>query len=160
VARKTGHIKGMPTRPGDLRRAGGWEVGVNVSESDTAGELVAAFASAWNQHDMDALACLFHQDAAFVNVIGTYLRGRDEIRQQHAAVHAGRYKDSILRAEIVAAREPVPGVIVAHARTELDGDDRAPGQTRRSFVTFVIERRAGLWRFTAAHNTNVLPPSG
>jgi uncharacterized protein (TIGR02246 family) len=107
---------------------------------------------------MDALARLFHEDAAFVNVRGTYLRGREEIRQQHAAVHAGPYKDSILRAEIVAAREPVPGLIVAHARTELDGDDRAPGQTRRSLVTFVIERRAGRWRFSAAHNTNVLPP--
>ena len=134
------------------------EVGVKVSESDIAGELAAGFASAWNQHDMDALARLFHEDAAFVNVRGTYLRGRAEIRQQHAAVHAGPYKDSILRAEIVDAREPVPGLIVTHARTELDGDDRAPGQTRRSLVTFVIERRAGRWRFSASHNTNVLPP--
>jgi uncharacterized protein (TIGR02246 family) len=129
-----------------------------MSGSDIAGELVAGFASAWNQHDMDMLAGLFHEDAAFVNVVGTYLRGREEIRQQHATVHAGHYKDSVLRAEIVAAREPLPGLIVAHARTELDGDDRAPGQTRSSFMTFVIERRAGLWRFIAAHNTNVPPP--
>jgi hypothetical protein len=43
---------------------------------------------------------------------------------------------------------------------KLDGDGRAPGQTRRSFVIFVIERRAGLWRFAAVRNTNVLPPPG
>jgi hypothetical protein len=27
-------------------------------------------------------------------------------------------------------------------------------------ATFVIERRGGLWRFTAAHNTLVTPPIG
>jgi uncharacterized protein (TIGR02246 family) len=131
-----------------------------VSEPHSAGELAAGFASAWNQHDMDALAGLFHADAAFVNVAGAYLQGREDIRRQHAAVHAGPYKDSVLRAEVLDARELAPGVIVAHVRTELDGDDRVPGQTRRSLVTFVIERRAGLWRFAAAHNTNVVPPAG
>jgi uncharacterized protein (TIGR02246 family) len=128
-----------------------------VSESDIAGELAAAFASAWNSHDMDVLARLFHEDAAFVNVRGTYLQGQEEIRRHHAAGHAGPFKESGLRAEVVDARELVPGVIVAHMRTELDGDERVPGQMRRSLVTLVIERRIGLWRFAAAHNTDVVP---
>jgi uncharacterized protein (TIGR02246 family) len=130
-----------------------------VPESKIAGELAAGFASAWNQHDMDELARLFHPDAAFVNVVGTYLKGQDDIRRHHAAGHAGPFKMSVLRTEVVDAREIVPGVIVAHVQTELDGDDRVPGQTRRTIVTFVIERRAGLWRFAAAHNTNVVPPA-
>ena len=89
---------------------------------------------------MDALARLFHEDAVFVNVLGTYVRGREEIRRQHAAVHAGPYKGSILRAEIVAAREPVPGVIVAHARTSLTETTALPARHDAPFVTFVIER--------------------
>lgn len=131
-----------------------------MSASDVAGELAARFARAWNQHDMDVLARLFHEDAAFVNVGGAYLKGAEEIRRQHAAVHAGPYKNSVLRAEVVDARELAPGIIVAHVQTELDGDDRAPGQRRHSLATFVIEQRGGLWRFTAAHNTEVLPPAG
>ena len=131
-----------------------------MSEPDIAGELTASFARAWNQHDLDAVAELFHDDAAFVNVRGAYLTGREEIRAQHAAVHAGPYKDSVLRVEVIDTRVLPPGVIVAHVRTELDGDERAPSQTRRSVVTFVIERRAGLWRFIAAHNTFVTPPAG
>jgi uncharacterized protein (TIGR02246 family) len=126
-----------------------------VSESDIAGELASAFASAWNSHDMDEFARLFHEDAAFVTVRGTYLRGQKEIRHHHAAVHAGPFKESALRAEVVDARELALGVIVAHMRSELDGDDRVPGRTRRSLMTLVIERRAGLWRFAAAHNTDV-----
>ena len=131
-----------------------------MSEPDIAAELAASFARAWNQHDMDALAELFHDDAAFVNVRGAYLAGRAEIRAQHAAVHAGPYKDSVVRVEVIDTRPLAPGVIVAHVRTELDGDDRVRGQTQRSVVTFVIERRAGLWRFVAAHNTFVISPAG
>jgi uncharacterized protein (TIGR02246 family) len=131
-----------------------------MSASDIAGDLSARFTSAWNQHDMDMLARLFHQDAAFVNVRGDYLKGAEEIRRQHAAVHVGPYKNSVLRAEVVDARELAPGIIVAHVQTELDGDDRAPGQTRHSLVTFVIEKRGELWRFAAAHNTFVLPAAG
>ena len=128
-----------------------------MSKSEIADRLVANFARAWNQHDMDALAGLFHEDAAFVNVLGSYLTGRDQIRAQHAAIHAGPYKDSILRAEVVDARDLAPGVILVHVRTELDGDARAPDETRQSIVTFVIEQRAQQWPFAAAHNTLANP---
>jgi len=109
---------------------------------------------------MDALAGLFHEDAAFVNVRGAYLKGREQIRAQHAAVHAGPYKASVLRLQLVDTRELAPGVLVAHVQTELDGDERALGQLQHSVVTFVIERREGFWRFAAAHNTLVTPPAG
>jgi uncharacterized protein (TIGR02246 family) len=142
------------------RRRAGRRLAPEVNKPDVAGELAASFARTWNQHDMDALAELFHEDAAFVNVRGGYLTSREEIRAQHAAIHAGPYKDSVLRVEVTDTRELAPGIIMAHVRTELDGDDRAPGQTQRSVATFVIERRAELWRFIAAHNTLVTPAAG
>jgi uncharacterized protein (TIGR02246 family) len=122
-----------------------------------ADELIADYASAWNTHDIDALAVLFHEDGTFVNVVGSYEKGREEIRQLHAAIHASFYKDSALRAEVLDARELAPGVIVAHVSNELEGDARAPGQTARTLATYVIEQRAGTWKFTAAHNTRIAP---
>jgi len=92
--------------------------------SEIANELMAGYASAWNAHDVDALAALFHEDGTFVNVIGSYEKGREEIRQLHAAIHDSFYKYSVLRAEVLDARELVPGVIVAHIANELDGDAR------------------------------------
>jgi uncharacterized protein (TIGR02246 family) len=123
-----------------------------------ADELIADYASAWNTHDIDALAVLFHEDGTFVNVVGSYEKGREEIRQLHAAIHASFYKDSALRAEVLDARELAPGVIVAHVSNELEGDARAAGQTARTLATYVIEQRAGTWKFTAAHNTRIAPP--
>jgi ketosteroid isomerase-like protein len=61
---------------------------VGANAEDIAGELTTGPAAAWNQHDMHAFASLFHDDAAFVNVAGTYLRGRGEIEQGHAAAAA------------------------------------------------------------------------
>jgi uncharacterized protein (TIGR02246 family) len=122
-----------------------------------ADELAAGFASAWNAHDADAMALLFHEDGTFVNVNGTYEKGREEIRQLHAAIHAGFYKDSVLRSVVLDARELVPGVIVAHIASELEGDARAYGETVRTLATYVIEQRAGSWKFTAGHNTRIVP---
>jgi uncharacterized protein (TIGR02246 family) len=46
--------------------------------SEIANELMAGYASAWNAHDVDALAALFHEDGTFVNVIGSYEKGRED----------------------------------------------------------------------------------
>jgi uncharacterized protein (TIGR02246 family) len=126
-----------------------------MRESDIAGEVVMSFADAWNRNDMEALAGVFYGDAGFVDVRGTYVKGSQEIGRRHAAERAGALKDSVLRGEVVDARQPVPGVIVGHMRTELD----VAGQTRAAFLTFVLERRAGQWHFSEVQNTIVAPTS-
>jgi uncharacterized protein (TIGR02246 family) len=65
---------------------------------EIANELIADYASAWNTHDIDALTVLFHEDGTFVNVVGSYEKDREEIRQLHAVIHASFYKDSVQRA--------------------------------------------------------------
>ena len=105
---------------------------------------------------MQALGILFHEDAAFVNVAGVYMRGREEIARIHAAAHAGPFRNSTLTAWAGEVRSVGSDVIIAHVRSELQGDDRAPGQVRRTLMTLVIERRDPHWKIIAAHNTNVL----
>jgi uncharacterized protein (TIGR02246 family) len=132
----------------------------DANAEDIASELAAGLAAAWNQHDMHAFASLFHDDAAFVNVAGRYLRSRGEIEQVHAAAHAGPFKNSALTARAEDARSQGPDLIIAHVRSELQGDDRVPGQVRRTLMTLVIERRGGQWKIIAAHNTNIAAPPG
>lgn len=122
---------------------------------DVAIEVADGFARAWNQHDMEALGRLFHDDADFVNVVGLEMRGRESIQRNHAVVHAGAYANSTLRVAVDDSREIAPGVIVAHLHSQLEGDERAPGQTRHTLMTLVIEQRAGQWRIVAAHNTGI-----
>jgi uncharacterized protein (TIGR02246 family) len=130
------------------------------SATGVAAELTAGLVDAWNKHDMRAFAGLFHEDAAFVNVAGAYLHGRGEIERTHAVAHAGPFRDSNLTAWPQDARSVGPDVIIAHVRSELRGDDRAPGGTRQAIMTLVIERRGSHWKIVTAHNTNVLAAPG
>jgi len=127
---------------------------------DITSAVTAGLAAAWNAHDMHAFACLFHHDAAFVNVAGGYLRGRDEIEHAHAAAHAGPFRQSALTAQAEDARRLSDDVIVARVRSELRGDDRVPGQARTARMTLVMEQRGGQWKIIAAHNTNLAAAPG
>ena len=69
-----------------------------AAAQDDAGEIKqveARWQEAWNRHDMDALAGLFTRDADFVQVNGRRWVGTEEIRRNHAAVHAMMFKDSV-----------------------------------------------------------------
>jgi uncharacterized protein (TIGR02246 family) len=131
-----------------------------MDDEQVTRELASGFAAAWNQHDLTALGRQFHDDATFVSMAGSRMRGRAEIERQHAAVLAGPYRNATLHVEVDDARELAPGVIVAHLTAEIRDDDLAPGEVRKALLTLVIERRAGLWRIIAAHNTAVVDPAG
>jgi uncharacterized protein (TIGR02246 family) len=113
------------------------------------------FEEAWNRHDMDAFAELFSDEASFVNVRGLQIDGRAAIRDHHAAIHTGFYRDSVVRLSMKDTKQLSPEVIVCHVRSELDGDERAPGVTRSTTLTLVLARANGEWRIAAAHNTEV-----
>ncbi len=123
-------------------------------------EISVALTTAWNRHDMKAFAGLFHVDAAFVNIRGVCLRSRDEIEQQHTVIHAGVYKDSTAQFVVEDSRELVPGLIVAHLSSEVQGREGGKGETQRTLMTLVIELRNAEWKILAAHNTLVVTPTG
>jgi uncharacterized protein (TIGR02246 family) len=130
-----------------------------MDDEQVTRELASGFAAAWNQHDMTALGRQFHDDATFVSMAGSCMQGRAEIERQHATVLAGPYRNATLQVEVEDTRELAPGVIVARLRAEVRDDDLAPGEVRKALLTLVIERRAGLWRIIAAHNTAVVAPA-
>lgn len=129
-------------------------------DGEVSNEISIALTTAWNQHDMRAFASLFHVDAAFVNIRGAYLRGRDEIEKQHTVIHAGVYKDSTMRTFVEDSREVVPGLILAHLSSEVHGREGAKGETQHALITLVIELRNSDWKIVAAHNTLVVVPPG
>lgn len=130
---------------------------VHTEASEIVSQLASGFVDSWNSHDMASFAELFHGDGDFVNVVGLHMRGRDEIQRHHASAHAGPFRASTLRLDVEDAREIAPGVLVGHVRGTLRGDSRDPSGVRTSMLTFVIERRSGVWKIVTAHNTNIPP---
>ena len=123
-------------------------------------DFAAEWATAWNSHDTKAFGDFFYDDAAFVNVNGMYAHGRHKIQLLHETIHAGFFRNSTLAMRVEDARSPAADVIVAHASSEVRGDERAPDQVRHTILTLIIERRNDEWKVSAAHNTNIVPPAG
>lgn len=118
--------------------------------------VIAEFEDAWNRHDMEAFAALFHEDAAWVNWRGGYWRGIDEIKRGHTVIHQTFYKNT--RMQTIAVEDVTfltPVVAVTHDRNNMTGDERSPGQLLRYRKTMVWTKRNGVWRISAGHNTRL-----
>jgi uncharacterized protein (TIGR02246 family) len=134
------------------------------SESDAAKKQIEAVLKAhveyWNRHDMDTWAeKILHEDSDWVNWRGGYWRGKAEIREGHRAIHSAHYKNSRLSPQRIEDLTFIASdIALVHARSELSGDERAPGQTFPYRKTILFTRQHGVWRIRALHNTRMLDP--
>jgi uncharacterized protein (TIGR02246 family) len=112
----------------------------------------------WNRHDMAAWAdAILHEDSDWVNWRGGYWSGKAAIRAGHEAIHKAQYKSSRLSAQRIEDLKFItPDIAIAHVRSELSGDERAPGQTFPYRKTILFTKHKGVWRIRALHNTRLL----
>lgn len=124
-------------------------------------DIPALFARAWNDGDPDALASLFDEDAAFVNVTGLCWHDRASIRDAHANGLEHIFGSSTLATDVTKVKLLRPDVAVVHTRMTLSGPAPAGAATqpgpRATIVSFVVHRIGDRWRCASAHNTDVVP---
>lgn len=110
--------------------------------------VVAAFAEAWNLHDMVAFSELFAVDAEFVNVVGMWWEGKADIKAAHEHTHSTIFKNSRLTIEKVTVRFPVPQIAIARWQWLLENhvspDDR-PLPPRHGVMVNVLAFQDGQW---------------
>jgi len=112
-------------------------------------DVVVAFVEAWNQRDPDALAALFDDHAAFVNVTGLWWHTREEIRKAHAYGLTRIFKESVLTATDVRVKWLSDEIAVVHARMTLTGqspvDEISTPRQRSNVMSFVVHRTTEGW---------------
>lgn len=126
----------------------------------TATDLAHRFETAWNEHDMVAFAALFHPDATFVNRIGQYWRGREQVVAQHATLHSGIYRDTTIANRVQDVDLVGNDVAIVHVRSNAHFGPSMPHGPRQmsSQFMFVATRRDGAWRIQAGHNVGLIDP--
>jgi uncharacterized protein (TIGR02246 family) len=117
----------------------------------------------WNGHDMDGLSMLLAEDVDFVTVGGPkgWLKGRRQLRDDHAAKHKTRFKDSVWTTKEMHIKFLRPDLAVARVLWSTSGD-RVPhikyGERREGIFMWVVEKQAGRWLVIASQNTENMPP--
>lgn len=120
----------------------------------------AAFAAAWNAHDMPALGALFHEDATFVNRFGHYLRGVDAIVALHAPIHATIYRDSTLANELIDLAAIGEDAAIVHFWSRLTVGPAHPAGPHAvdTLILAVLTRQDDRWRMKALENVTLTNP--
>lgn len=120
----------------------------------------AAFAAAWNAHDMEALAALFDSEASFVNRFGHYVRGVDEIVALHRPIHDTIYRDSTLRNELIDVARVGDEVAIVHFWSRLAAGLAHPAGPHEvdTLILSVLTRRQEDWRILALENVTLTNP--
>ncbi|WP_320150410.1 SgcJ/EcaC family oxidoreductase [uncultured Tolumonas sp.] len=91
------------------------------AEITEARRVVESFAECWNNHDIDAFAELFSEDAEFVNVVGLWWKGRAAIKAAHEFTHQTIFKNSRLTIAEVFIRFPAPQIAITRCNWKLEG---------------------------------------
>ncbi|WP_413991561.1 SgcJ/EcaC family oxidoreductase [Labrys okinawensis] len=119
-----------------------------------------AFQAAWNAHDMAAFGALFHEDAAFVNRFGHYVRGVDEIVALHRPIHETIYRDSSLDNELIEVIAIADGAAILHFWSRLSTGPAHPAGPHQvdTLIQAVVTRRNGAWLIQALENVTLTNP--
>jgi uncharacterized protein (TIGR02246 family) len=118
------------------------------------------FEAAWNAHDMQAFAELFHPDASFVNRFGNYVRGVEAIVFMHRPIHETIYKDSTLTNDTPDVDAISDDAAILHFWSRLMAGAAHPAGPHAvdTLILAVVTRRAGIWRIQALENVTLVDP--
>ena len=116
--------------------------------------------AAWNEHDMVKWASSFTDDADFINVRGTWRKGRKQIEEAHVEAHKRFFGKS--RVTLVDHKIKLlgPDTAVAIVTAEMKGHDLPKGtyQTDYNRYTAVYFKVKDDWKITSIENVNLAEP--
>jgi uncharacterized protein (TIGR02246 family) len=131
-----------------------------ASDSAAAVKIVDDFVRVWNAHDMNAFGALFTEDADFVNVVGIWMKGREEIVRLHTERHEMVFKTSVLTAIASDLDVLCSDVAVMHMTWTLSGHlgpDMKPAlEPRNGVLTLVAVRGKDRWLIHSGQNTDIV----
>ena len=118
-------------------------------------ENVRQLEAGWNAKSGAQFAKPFAEDADYVIINGTYIKGREAIAQGHQRIFDTFYKESTLSLSVKQVRMLRPDVAVVHVtatnRYKRDGE----AQVAEAILTLVMTKESGGWKIAAFQNTQV-----
>jgi len=121
--------------------------------NDEVSATFARFASAWDAHDIEAMADCWIDDGNAVDLWGKLAIGRAGVIDLLGSEHAGPMRDSRYRVLTLNVRELSPESVVAECEAVID-DARAPNEKLYQLkhrLDAVLVKRDGAWRFMSIH---------
>ena len=114
---------------------------------------------AWLRHDMKAWTSYMTDDVQWVNIVGMWWHGKDEVFRAHDTYHRTIFKDrSFPPPDTVVLRHVAPDTVIANIEGMTGAFTSPSGVYRpaaRNILTEVFVKHDGQWLLTAGQNTVV-----
>jgi uncharacterized protein (TIGR02246 family) len=130
-------------------QAGGGEDEAAVREN------VRQLEEGWNAKSGALFAKPFAEDADYVVINGTQIKGRDAIEKGHQRIFDTFYKDSTLSLSVGQLRMLRADVAVVHVSGRLKTTRGADAEEAEAVITLVMTKEKGEWKIAAFQNTGV-----
>lgn len=130
--------------------------GQNNHAADEAAirENVKQMMQGWNTKSGALFATPFAEDADYVVINGSYIKGRAAIEQGHQRIFDTVYKDTTLTLEVKQIRFLRSDIAVVH----VSGHREGPGKesTQAAMITMMMTKEKQGWKIAAFQNTAVV----
>jgi len=123
--------------------------GIQPDEDSAIRAVLARFYEGWNTHDADKMASTFAEDIDHIDVFGEWHKGRAEIRDELARIHAGplRNNHKDYRVEKIRFLKPDVAVVQVSRVSQV-----------RNLGTYVMAKQQDKWLTVSFTNTDVHDP--
>lgn len=119
-------------------------------------ENVRQLEAGWNAKSGAAFAKPFAEDADYVIINGSQIKGRDAIAEGHQRIFETYLKDSTLALSVKQVRMLRADVAVVHVSAHM----KSGGQEGDATITLVMTKESGAWKIAAFQNTPVAAGRG
>ena len=120
--------------------------------------LPATFERCWNNHNMDSMGTMLTEDVDFINVAGTWFKGKTATVNDHKDSHSMMFKNSVLSTDSVDIKYVKSDLAIIHVGWGITGDlnaDGIPRMPRHGIFTWVAVKTKRRWLLLAVSNVNI-----
>ncbi|KAB7731018.1 SgcJ/EcaC family oxidoreductase [Rudanella paleaurantiibacter] len=124
---------------------------------------IDAMGKSWANHNYADIANWATPDIDWVNIVGMWWKGREEVRLAHQAFHDTFFKNTPWTLKNVTVRFVTPDVAIAHVLSHIgtyfppDGIDHGTNKRPETddMATLVLVKQSGKWLITAGENVEI-----
>jgi uncharacterized protein (TIGR02246 family) len=119
---------------------------------------IDTFINSWNKHDFSDLANYTTPDVDWVNVVGMWWKGQQQVQFAHDAFHKAMFRNVTLTRISTEIRFIAPDVAVVHWISRAGAYTTPSGQQvpeGNSIATIVFVQKNGRWLITACENVGI-----
>ena len=136
--------------------------GGTAADEQAIRQIETGWETAWNHHDVAAMASLFVPEADVVNLAGEWFKGREAFQKSLESLHSGKVRESVWQTQDIDVKFLTAEIAIVHLHFSSHGDRNPDGSLmppRKGVLTRVEVKRDGRWLIVASHATNVVPPA-